>query len=130
MGFAKAATFLFEHPEWFWRDCDDCRRWLFEDGEVKRDRDGNPVPNPCPPDCARTPCKSREAKPEFTAYGWRVYERWKLCRDMRCLPEPGSLADQDPWEMRRFRILFDLDAARREKRASGVLQALFARSLF
>jgi len=76
------------------------------------------------------PCGSREAKPRFTPEDLECFRRWEMCRDLGIPPKPGSLAEQDPWEMERFRILFHHERLAREKTAGGMLAALFARRAF
>lgn len=129
MSFQTAVKFLYEHPEWFWRDCDDCQKWLFADGEIQRDRGGRPVPNPEPPRCAETPCGSRRRKPRFSEQDWGVFRRWRLCRALRCPPNPGGLSEQDEWEMEQFRVLFEADereeSRRRARDGAALLASIF-----
>ncbi|HRU04955.1 MAG TPA: hypothetical protein P5137_04165 [Candidatus Brocadiia bacterium] len=83
-----------------------CRRYLLdENNEIRRDANSKPIPNLAPPQCADTPCWNPGAKRlrrRFTPQDLACYRRWQMCRAFKCLPQAGSLADQNPWEMARF----------------------------
>jgi len=103
---------MYAEPTWFWRDCDQCQQWILDkSNEPERDRHGEPVPNSAPVECAATPCSEytpkpvREGKPRFSAPDWAAYKRWLLCRMLSVTPLPGSLAEQNPWDLERFLIL-------------------------
>jgi len=117
-----------EEPGWFWRDCAACRKWLLdEQGRIRRDRQGRPIPNPAPPKCEETPCWDAELerrRPRFGAAERASFRRWQLCRSTRCLPLPGALADQNPWDMERFRILESQENAAEQKRQWEFLAAV------
>lgn len=69
---------------------------------------GQPVRNPAPPACVRTPCWNQGAghlRLRFQREDAECYRRWQLCRAFRVLPLPGALGGQNPWDMERFRLL-------------------------
>ena len=106
---------------WFWRDCDACRAFIFNDkGDISRDPEGTPWPNPCPPVCEATPCKRGKdgkprEKPRFSDYDHYVYELWEMSKYTHSLPAEGGLEDQDAELMERFLVLFRLDAVHHPK---------------
>lgn len=101
--------FRIAHPAWAFRDCGDCRRYIFSKGQLYCDRKGNPIRNPAPPRCEDTPCKSREEKPRLSERHRRLLALWQLVRATGNLPSPGALLDQDPALLRAFALLADLD---------------------
>ena len=62
-----------------------------------------------------------------------MWKRWQLCRLLHIAPEPGSLADQNPWEMEMFRILESREQNSQQKSSAGLLAvtlgSLFGRKL-
>jgi len=66
------------------------------DGRLKRDPRGEPIPNPVPPVCERTPCRSREQKPRLSAALWEIVELHNACKRFSALPAAGGIGDQDP----------------------------------
>ena len=109
-------AFLWRHGDWALRDCDECQRYLHKDGKVVLDEDGEPVENPAPPDCRRTPCGSREDKPRLEGWMVEVLSLWRTARRYRTLPRSGGIADQDPWIMDLFARLDALsDEVEREE---------------
>jgi len=106
--------FVWRHGDWALRDCDDCQKYIFRDGEIVRGPDGEPLSNPVPPQCGKTPCKSREAKPRLSSWQADVLRAWRACRQYRCLPLPGGLAAQDEMTLAIFEGLDGL-AARLER---------------
>ncbi|HUU97746.1 MAG TPA: hypothetical protein VM487_18580 [Phycisphaerae bacterium] len=102
--------FIYEHPEWALRDCDECRKYIFSGHEIVRDGSGSPLGNPVPPACEATPCLSREGKPRLWAESQGVFYGWRLHKATGHLPRPGGLDDQDATLMDLFLMLTDLDA--------------------
>ena len=103
-------AFVWRHGEWALRDCDDCRRYVFKDGKVLLDGEGEPVPNPSPPECRRTPCGSRADKPRLEKWQLEVLSLWRTCRRYRTLPRAGGVVDQDAFLMDVFAALDALQA--------------------
>jgi len=95
-------AFLWRHGEWAARDCDECRRFLFKNGRIVTDAAGDPIANPAPPQCSRTPCGSPEAKPRLEAWMGEVLFLWRMCRRYRALPRAGGVGDQDGFVMELF----------------------------
>lgn len=122
--------FRFAHPELDARDCDACQSWLLTTtGEIQRDRYGDPIPNPAPPDCWSLCYREADLsdrsdssdpsdlppgalKPRLTPENEDILALWDACRRHRCLPAAGGLEDQDPWLMACFDALWELWEAR------------------
>ena len=49
--------------------------------------------------------KTRRRRKRFSDEDLACRQRWRLCRAFKCLPLPGALAEQNPWDMARFEIL-------------------------
>lgn len=117
---------MYEFPDWFWRSCEDCQRYVFTKSRIRRGGDGEPVPNPFPPKCENTPCKSRKAKPRLSDDDRDLYELWIIAKHTGQLPEPGGILNQEPIFMDRFRVLFQFDDALKEVRHAASSAALMA----
>lgn len=90
--------------------CIDCRRYRVRGkGNIERDKDGNPIPTENPPPCSSTPCKSFEGKPRLSLEASAIIEKYATCRAFDALPRAGGINDQDPREMRVFRLLKQID---------------------
>lgn len=80
-----------------------------------------------PPNCQHTPCGSPERKPRLDRAGRTAHRAWRYCcRLFHCLPEKGTLDDQNPALLH----LMDLcDQVHRNAEAQGgshAVQALLA----
>jgi hypothetical protein len=56
----------------------------------------------------------------FGGYEIECYHRWQLCRAFHAWPLPGTLPDQNPWDMERFRILENFEGTADRKFAASV----------
>lgn len=92
------------------RSCEECRKYVFKGGRILLDADGEPVGNPAPPVCERTPCGSREGRPRLAPWHMGVLGVWRACRQYRALPRSGGVLDQDEYMMELFAALDGLAA--------------------
>ncbi len=92
---------------------------------MKRDARGDPMPNPIPPHCEQTPCRSREARPRVGATGWLAYSTWRHCHVFRCLPGPGGLDDQNEALLELIHICEAFHERAERESGLGLLGALF-----
>jgi hypothetical protein len=69
------------------------------DGRIKRGPRGEPIENPVPPVCERTPCRGPDNRPRLSAELWEIVELHNACKHFGSLPQAGGILDQDPLVM-------------------------------
>ena len=102
-------SLILNHPRVALRDCDHCKKWLYneETGKIEQRR-GKDVPRATPPPCefGNCPKGSPDAGIELSAMNWQAYRHYQECRATGRFPDDPIVA-RNAGIIRRVEDSFD-----------------------
>ena len=113
------AKLYYSAPEIFYRDCDECKKYIYANGEVLKDEKGNKKirPESLPVNCTMCKKYDRDTGKPWSGFSPRneyIFTCYRAASAFGVLPKEGGVNNQDADVLHSMLLLHDIITAHKD----------------